>query len=402
MTSQPLLFGDVQIGGCRLPNRIVVSPMCQYSAVNGLPQVWHHIHYGGLALSGAGMVILEATAVTAQGRITHGCLGLWEDRQEAAFAQLLAEMRAVSPAKIGVQLAHAGRRASARSIFDRHKGEVLPPEEGAWQTVSASALPVAEGWHSPQETTHDEILQLIADFAAAAERADRAGFDLVEIHAAHGYLLHQFLSPLTNKRQDDWGGDQARRNRLVLEITRAVRAVWPRQKALAIRLTSTDWHEDGFTLADATALAAELKEIGLDIAVMSAGNLAPEVRIPPAAPGHQVPFAAHIRREAKLPTMAVGVILSGPQAEAILQAGEADLIAIGRGFLDDPRWAWHAAAELGQDIPYPPQYIRARPNNWIGYPLRHPAAQAVDSTLQADRPATALYDRPTLTTGSHR
>lgn len=394
MSPHSLLFSPLQIGGLSLENRIVISPMCQYSAQEGLVQPWHFIHYGTLGLSGAGLVILEATAVAPEGRITHGCLGLYSDAQEAAFRDLLASLKANTPARYGLQLGHAGRRASARTIFDRNKGESLPPEEGAWQTLAPSALPVAEGWHTPSAMTEAQILDLIAAFADSARRADRAGFDLIEIHAAHGYLLHQFLSPLTNLRQDDWGGDQTRRNRLILQIAKAVRAVWPKSKALGIRLTSTDWHKDGFTLTEAADLARQLKQIGLDYAVMSAGNLTPEVQIPPASPGHQVAFAAEIRAKADLPSMAVGVILNGPQAEAILQAGQADLIAIARAVLDDPRWGWHAAADLGVDIPYPPQYLRVRPNNWIGYPLCHPQAQPVPSARQADRPATALYDRP--------
>ncbi|KPQ07740.1 MAG: Old Yellow Enzyme family NADH:flavin oxidoreductase [Rhodobacteraceae bacterium HLUCCA12] len=398
MTTAATLFSPFTLGPLRLENRIVASPMCQYSAVAGRVQPWHLVHLGGLALSGAGLVIAEATAVNAQGRITHGCLGLYDASHEAALGAILAQIRAFSPAALGIQLSHAGRRASARSIFERSKGESLPPDEGAWETVAPSALPVAPGWHRPRVMTGADIAQVIDDFAAAAARADRAGFDLVEIHAAHGYLLHQFLSPLTNRRTDDWGGDQPARNRLLIEVVRAVRAALPATRALGVRMTSTDWHPDGLTLDDAVALAQTLAALGVDYAVMSAGNLTPDVRIPAATPGHQVPFAARIRERAGLATMAVGQILDGPQAQAIVAEGGADLVAIARALLDDPRWAWHAAAALGVDIDYPPQYIRARPNNWTGYALVHGGAPEIASARQADRPPTALWDRPQATT----
>ena len=388
------LFRPFRLGGLDLPNRIAASPMCQYSAVEGVAQPWHLVHLGGLALSGAGLVIAEATAVSPEGRITHGCLGLYSDAQEAALAAIIAEIRKFSGAAMGIQLGHAGRRASSRSIFERHKGESLPPGEGAWQTLAPSALPVGDGWHVPHAMTEAQIADLITAFASAAVRADRAGFDLIEIHAAHGYLLHQFLSPLTNRRQDGWGRDQAGRNRLLREVVRAVRAVWPAQKALGLRMTGTDWNPHGLTLEDAVALARAVRDLGVDYAVPSAGNLTPDVRIPPATPGHQVPFAARIRHDAGLASMAVGMILDGPQAEAILAAGDADLVAIGRGLLDDPRWGWHAAAALGVDLDYAPQYIRARPNNWRGYGLLRPGTPEIRDARQADRPATALWDRP--------
>lgn len=394
MTQAPGLFSPFSLGGLQLGNRIVVSPMCQYSAIDGVAQPWHRVHLGGLALSGAGLVIAEATAVSPEGRITHGCLGLYTDRQAEALAGLLAEIRSYSSAALGIQLGHAGRRASARSIFARSKGEALPPEEGAWPSVAPSALPVSAEWPVPSAMNEAEIARVISDYTAAARRADRAGFDLIEVHAAHGYLLHQFLSPLTNHRQDRWGGDQAGRNRLLLAIMEEVRAIWPRTRALGVRMTSTDWHPEGLTLEDAAALARQIKDIGVDYVVMSAGNLSPDVRIPPATPGHQVPFAAHVRRGTGLATMAVGQILDGPQADAIIRAGEADLVAIGRAMLDDPRWGWHAAAALGVDIDYPPQYIRARPNNWTGHAALRPDTPKIGTNRQADRPASGLWDRP--------
>ena len=401
MTHEPGLFTPFKLGGLTLANRIVVSPMCQYSAVDGIAQPWHRMHLGGLALSGAGLVIAEATAVSPEGRITHGCLGLYSDAQAEALSALLAEIRSYSSAALGVQLAHAGRRASARSIFARSKGEALPPEEGAWPTIAPSAVPVSSDWPTPRAMTEKDIARVIDDYALAARRADHAGFDLIEVHAAHGYLLHQFLSPLTNQRQDHWGDDQQGRNRLLLTIMQRLRALWPRGKALGVRMTSTDWHPDGLTLDDAAALACQLRDIGVDYVVMSAGNLSPDVRIPAATPGHQVLFAARIRRETGLATMAVGQILDGPQADAIIRAGDADLVAIARGMLDDPRWGWHAAAALGVDIDYPPQYIRARPNNWTGHAVLRPDTPAIGTSRQADRPASGLWDRPNGTRSQH-
>lgn len=390
------LFSPIRLGGLHLANRIVASPMCQYSAVDGVAQPWHLIHIGGLALSGAGLVILEATAVEARGRITHGCLGLYTDAQEDALRALVGTVRHNAPAVLGIQLGHAGRRASCRGIADRWKGESLPPEEGAWPTIAPSALAYDESWQEPRAMTEAEIADLVSAYAAAAQRAVRAGFGVIEVHAAHGYLLHQFLSPLTNLREDRWGGSQANRNRIVLEIARRLRAVIPSGVALGFRLSATDWHPAGQTEADAVTLARGLRELGVDYAVLSSGNLAPGVTIPRATPGHQAGFAARIRREVGLPTMAVGMILSGPQAEAVLADGSADMIAIGRGLLDDPRWGWHAAAELGVDLDYPPQYLRSRPNNWTGYRLLRPETPPIASAKQADRPAAAAFDRPTI------
>ena len=387
------LFSPLRLRGLDLPNRVVVSPMCQYSAVDGVAQPWHLIHLGGLALSGAGLVIAEATAVEERGRITHGCLGLYTDAQEAAFAQMLAAIRRHGQAKVGIQLGHAGRKASCRSIFERWKGESLPADEGAWQTIGPSAMPFDTDWHTPAEASEDDIAGVIAAFANAARRAHRAGFDLIEIHAAHGYLLHEFLSPLTNHRTDRWGGSAGNRNRIVIEIARAVRAALPEDMPVGFRLTSTDWHPEGLTLDDAVELARALQAEGADYAVMSAGNIAPVANIPRASPGHQVGFAARVRQETGLPTMAVGFILDGPQAEGIIASGQADMVAIGRGFLDDPRWAWHAAAALGVDIDYPAQYVRARANNWTGYAMIHGETQ-VTGTRQADRPPSASWDRP--------
>lgn len=388
------LFSPIPLGGLTLANRIAVSPMCQYSAVEGVAQPWHLVHVGNLMMSGASLVIMEATGVEAAGRITHGCLGLWNDAQETALAALVREARKLSGAALGIQLAHAGRKASSRSIADRWKGEVMPPEEGAWQTVGPSALPFDTGWHVPQAMDEAALARVRDAFAEAAKRADRAGFDAVEVHGAHGYLLHTFLSPISNRRTDRYGGSRENRLRYPLEVAAAVRAAWPRGKALGFRINSTDWHHDGATLDDAVALAAGLKEIGFDYAVMSAGNVAAGAQIPPATPGHQVEFAARVKRETGLTAMAVGFIVEARQAEAVVANGEADMVALGRAMLDDPRWGLHAAATLGVDVDYPPQYLRARPNNWIGYRVAHPGTGEIATTRQADRPASHAWDRP--------
>lgn len=388
------LFQPIKVGGLELANRIVVSPMCQYSAVDGVAQPWHLVHIGGLMLSGAGLVIMEATGVEAEGRGTHGCLGLYNDTQEAALARLVSETRGFSKAAIGIQLQHAGRKASTRSIAERWKGESLPADEGAWKPWGPSALAFDEGWQTPAEMDEAAMQRIQAAFVQAAERADRAGFGLVEIHGAHGYLLHSFLSPLSNRRTDQWGGSFENRARFPVEVARAVRNVWPVGKALGFRVNSTDWHPDGLSLEDAVTLGRMLQGAGVDYVVMSAGNIAPGIKIPPATPGHQVEFATTLKEKTGLTAMAVGMILHPKQAESIVAAGQADMVAIGRAFLDNPRWGIHAAAELGVDIAYADQFIRARPNNWIGFKQVHPGSSVELTNRQLDRPAESSWDRP--------
>lgn len=388
------LFSPGRIGSLELENRIVVSPMCQYSAVDGVAQPWHLIHVGGLMMSGAGLVIVEATAVEEIGRGTHGCLGLYRDDQEAALAGMLGEARKLSSARIGIQLTHCGRKASTRTIPERWKGEPLSAEEGAWTPVAPSALAFDGHWPVPEELDETGIDRIIGAFATSARRAARAGFDLVEIHGAHGYLIHNFLSPLSNRRSDRWGGTSESRMRFAIEVARAVRSVLPPDIALGFRINSTDWHPDGSSLEDAAVLARALEEVGVDYAVMSAGNIAPGIAIPPASPGHQVPFATEIRNRTGLAAMAVGMIAQPQQAEAIVANGEADFVALARPMLDNPRWGLHAAAALGVDIRYPPQYIRARPNNWLGFGYVHPEARPPETSLQLDRPRSVSWDRP--------
>lgn len=387
------LFQPIRMGDLELANRIVVSPMCQYSAIGGVAQPWHMVHIGGLMLSGAGLVIMEATGVEADGRGTHGCLGLYNDEQEQALANLVSETKKFSSAAIGIQLQHAGRKASTRSIAQRWKGEPLPAAEGAWKPWGPSQLAFDEGWQTPAEMGEADMHRVTAAFIQAAARADRAGFELIEIHGAHGYLLHSFLSPLSNKRTDQWGGSFENRARFSIEIVRAVREVWPAGKPLGFRVNSTDWHPDGLSLEDAVILGRILQDAGVDYVVMSAGNIAPGIKIPPASPGHQVDFATVIKKETGLLAMAVGMILHPKQADGIIADGQADLVAIGRAFLDNPRWGIHAAAELGVDLTYADQYIRARPNNWAGFKQVHPAATVGLTGRQLDRPVASTWDR---------
>ena len=389
------LFAEGRIGGMTLANRIVVSPMCQYSAVDGVAQTWHLVHLGSMMMSGAGMVIVEATAVEPAGLGTHGDLGLWNDAQEQALATLVRELRKLSPARLGIQLGHCGRKAATRTIPERWRGEPLPADEGAWTPVAPSAIAYDEGWQVPEALDDAGILRIVEAFADSAQRALRAGFDAIEIHGAHGYLIHSFLSPITNRRTDRWGGSPENRARFAVEIVRAVRAEWPRERALGFRFNSTDWTPEGSSLDDAVALARLLEAEGLDYAVMSSGNIRPGIAIPPAMPGHQVPFARAVKEATGLTAMAVGMILHPRQADEIVASGAADFVALARPMLDNPRWALHAAAELGVDVPYPPQYLRARPNNWLGYSQAHPQAIPPRSTLQLDRPkSVSAWDRP--------
>ena len=391
------LFGHGRIGGLDLDNRIVVSPMCQYSAVDGVAQSWHLIHVGNLMLSGAGLVIMEATAVEAIGRGTHGCLGLYTDQQQAALSALVSEVRGLSRARLGLQLTHCGRKASTRTIPERWRGEPLPPEEGAWTPVAPSALPFDAGWAIPDQLDDAGIDAIVGRFAASAERACRAGFDLIEIHGAHGYLIHNFFSPISNRRTDQWGGSLENRIRFPVAIARAVRRVWPAEKALGFRINSTDWHPDGVSLDDAVLLAKALEAAGVDYVAMSSGNIAPGIAIPPASPGHQVPFATEIKRRTGLTAMAVGMIARPDQAEAIITKQQADFVALARPMLDNPRWGLHAAAALGVDVDYAPQYIRVRPNNWLGFGHVHPDARPPATTRQLDRPRSVAWDRPKTT-----
>jgi 2,4-dienoyl-CoA reductase-like NADH-dependent reductase (Old Yellow Enzyme family) len=337
-----------------LRNRLVVAPMCQYSATDGVPDTWHLVHLGSRAVGGAALVISEATAVSAEGRISPGDVGLWNEAQVAAWAPITAFIKAQG-AIAGVQLAHAGRKASAQRPWE---GGGPLAGAAAWPTVAPSAVPFDDGWHVPEALDEAGIAKVIDDFRTAARRALAAGFQLAEVHAAHGYLLHQFLSPLSNRRTDGYGGSLDNRMRLVREVVAAVREVWPQEWPVWLRLSATDWAEGGWDVEQSVALARQVKELGVDLVDVSSGGLVTGVKIP-VAPGYQVPLAAQIRREAGIATGAVGLINEPAQAEAILAEGSADVILQARESLRDPYFPRRAAKELGASIDAPLQYLRA-------------------------------------------
>ncbi len=351
------LFSPMTLRGHTMPNRIVVSPMCQYQAQDGVPSDWHMVHLGQYALGGAGLIIAEATGVVPEGRISPGCPGLWSDAQEAAWARIVDFVHAQSTSKIGIQLAHAGRKASTTPPW---QGSGPAPDATGWETVGPSALPYLDTWPTPRAMTEGDIADLIAAYASSAKRAVRAGFDLIEVHAAHGYLLHQFMSPLSNRRTDGYGGSLEGRMRLTLEVFTAVRAAVPDDLPVILRLSATDWVEGGWTVDEAIALSAALKKLGCDMIDVSSGGLDHRQKII-TGPGYQAAFAGRIRAEAAIPTMAVGQITEAAQAETILATEMADMIALARIMLWDPRWAWHAALALGDDLSLPAPYARSNP-----------------------------------------
>lgn len=356
------LFSPIKIGALDLDNRIVVAPMCQYSAQEGLPTDWHTIHLGNLALSGAALLIIEATAVEPTGRISAQDLGLWRDEAVAPLGQLIQSLRRYSPIKIGIQLGHAGRKASSTRPWQG--GRALAPEQGGWQTDAPSAL--AFGDHPvPLALTAERIAEVKQAFVSAAQRAVRAGIELIELHAAHGYLLHQFLSPLSNQRTDEYGGTLENRMRLLLGIFSAVRAALDEKIAVGVRVSATDWVEGGWDESQTLTLAQRLEALGCDYIHVSSGGLSPDQQIP-LGPDYQVPFAQQVRKRVTMPVIAVGLITEPEQAEAIVANGQADMIALGRGMLYDPRWPWHAAAKLGATVFAAPQFWRCEPHNVRG------------------------------------
>lgn len=366
------LFSSFTMRGLELPNRVVVSPMCQYLADNGTANDWHMVHMGTLAMSGAGLFMIEATHVSAQGRISHGCLGLYSDENEAALARAMSFAREQGTAKLGIQIAHAGRKASCQ--IPARGGQSLGPDANPWETVGPSASSYAPDWHIPRAFTAEDFGRVKDEFVQATIRADRIGFDLAELHGAHGYLLHQFLSPLSNLREDGYGGDLAGRMRYPLEVFEAVRDVWPDHKPMGIRLSATDWVDGGLTPDEIVTVTKALQTRGCDFVDVTSAGVDSRQKIH-VGPGYQVPFAEQVRRETGLPTMAVGMINQPQQAEDIIATGKADFVMLARGFMYNPRWAWHAAEELGVDIPYPPQYARAAPAKWPqAFPNRRDAA----------------------------
>lgn len=353
------LFAPFTLRDLALANRIVVSPMCQYSAVEGCATDWHLAHWTQLLQSNAALAFVEATAVTAPGRITPGCLGLYDDDCEVALARKLAAARALAPAiAVGIQLAHAGRKGSRTPPWDG--GGALAAGHGAWQTLAPSAIPQQAGDPPPRAMTEDDLATVRAAFVAAAQRARRLGFDAVELHFAHGYLLNEFLSPLANRRDDRYGGAFEGRIRFPLEVFAAVRDAWPGGRPLGVRISATDWVDGGWTLEDSIALASRLRAMGCDFIDVSSGGISPR-QVVPVGPGYQVPLARAVRAAASMPTIAVGMITDAAQAETIVAAGDADLVALARGMLWDPRWPWHAASALGATVHAPRQYLRAAP-----------------------------------------
>jgi 2,4-dienoyl-CoA reductase-like NADH-dependent reductase (Old Yellow Enzyme family) len=352
--SAPHLFAPLTIRGVTLRNRIAVSPMCQYSAEDGLANDWHLVHLGSRAVGGAGLVITEATAVEPRGRITPFDVGLWDERQIEPLARIAAFIKRQETVP-GIQLAHAGRKGSCRVPWEG--GSAISSEDGGWQPVAPSPLPFNPDDHAPAELDGAAIRTIVTAFAEAARRAHVAGFEVVEIHCAHGYLLHEFLSPISNHRSDEYGGDLAGRTRFALEVARAVRTVWPEHLPLFFRLSATDWVEDGWDLEQSVELARRLRALGVDLIDCSSGGLVPNAKIP-AGPGFQVPFAARIRRDAGVPTGAVGLITQPEQADQIIQTGQADLVLLAREFLRNPYFPLQAARDLGRPDVVPMQYAR--------------------------------------------
>ncbi|TAL77526.1 MAG: NADH:flavin oxidoreductase/NADH oxidase [Beijerinckiaceae bacterium] len=354
------LFSPITLRKLALRNRIVISPMCQYSAENGKATAWHLMHLGSLSLSGAGLLSIEATAVEAEGRITPGDLGLYDDATEDALRPVLAAIRKYSNIPVAMQLAHAGRKAS--SYMPWEGGQQIPLAQGGWLASAPSAIPQRDGEALPQALDAAGLAHIRAAFVVAAQRAERLGLDALEVHAAHGYLLHEFLSPIANHRTDAYGGSLENRMRFPLEVFDAVRAAFPAEKPIGIRLSGTDWIEGGWDLDQTIAFAKELKIRGVDWIDVSSGGISPAHKIP-VGPGYQVPLAEGVKTATGVPTISVGLITDAHQAEEIIASGKADLIALARGILYDPRWPWHAAAQLGASVEAPPQYWRAPPHD---------------------------------------
>jgi 2,4-dienoyl-CoA reductase-like NADH-dependent reductase (Old Yellow Enzyme family) len=356
------LFTPFEVGKLTLANRIVIAPMCQYSAEDGCMTDWHIIHLGNLALSGAALLTIEATSVTPEGRITYGDTGLWSDENEQAMAQVLASVRRWSEMPIGIQLGHAGRKASTEKPWLGGK-QIPPTETNGWQTVGPSSIPFEPTENSPQELDSVGLERIRQAFADAAERAARLDLAAVQLHGAHGYLLHQFLSPLSNKRTDEYGGSLENRMRFPLEVFEAVRGVFPAERPVTMRVSATDWVEDGWDVEQTIEFARALKARGCAAIHVSSGGLGPRQQIP-VGPSYQVPLARAVKRAVDIPVIAVGLITGFEQAEAIVGTGDADLVALARGMLYDPRWPWHAAAELGGKVKAPPQYLRSQPRRF--------------------------------------
>lgn len=353
------LFEPITIGNLTLANRIVIAPMCQYSAENGRMTDWHAMHLGNLAQSGAGILTIEASAVSPEGRISYADVGLWDDETEQAMGNVLESVRRWSDMPIAIQLAHAGRKASTAKPWDGGK-QIAPNAENGWQTVSASALPFLPDENPPEALDKAGLARIRDAFADAARRAARLGIDAVQIHGAHGYLLHQFLSPLSNKRTDEYGGSLENRMRFPLEVYDAVRAAFPADRPVTMRVSGTDWAEGGWDIEQTVAFAKALEARGCAAYHVSSGGLDAGQKIP-VGPNYQVPLARKVKEAVSMPVIAVGLITEPEQAEAIVATGEADMIGLARTVLYDPRWPWHAAAALGATVKAAPQFLRCQP-----------------------------------------
>jgi len=359
MSSQ--LFTPLQIGNRQLANRITIAPMCQYSAVEGSMSDWHLMHLGSLAISGASMLVIEMTGVTPEAHITPYCVGLYSDTNEAAMKRVVDYVRGISPILLGVQLAHAGRKGSSQRPWQGHGP--LQANEGAWQTQAPSAVPLAAGWPVPHAMGKADMQQLTQAFVQAAQRAARVGLDFIEMHSTHGYLLSEFLSPLSNRRTDEYGGSLENRMRFPLEVFRAIRTAFPADRAVGAKISGSDFVDGGFSPDDAVVYARALKAAGCAYVTVSGGGVVLDAKIP-VGPGYQVPFAERVKKETGITTGAVGMITDPQQAEAIIAGGQADFISLARVMLFNPRWPQHAAVALGVEVPYPPQYERAAPKAW--------------------------------------
>lgn len=366
------LFSPMAMRGLAIANRVVVAPMCQYSAEDGVVGDWHLMHVGQFAVGGHGLFIAEATAVEPRGRISLNCPGLWNDQQMRAWKRVVDFAKTWGNTPIGIQLAHAGRKGSSRKPWQG--GAQAPASEGGWTTVAPSALPFDSARPAPEALSEGAIRGLVAHYAAAAKRAHAAGFDVVEVHAAHGYLLHQFLSPLSNQREDDYGGSPENRARLLLEVFDAVREAFPADKPVGVRISATDWVEGGWDLDDSIQLAHALEQRNCDYLHISSGGLSPLQEIP-LGPGYQVELCDAITRTTEMVTIAVGQIDDAKQAETVVRTGQADMVALARGMLFDPHWTWRAAETLGAEAPYPRQYERAVRFKTMALPQDPPPAK---------------------------
>ncbi len=367
----PLLFTPITVGPIELFNRMTVAPMCQYSASDGSATAWHTHQLMNYAMTGAGLVMVEATAVERRGRISHGCLGLYTDENEDALNKVMTDARRVAPpgTRFGIQLAHAGRKASVRRPWE--DGKALGPGEDPWQTVAASDLAFSPKHPPPVALDEAGMERARQAFVQATERALRIGFDVIEVHSTHGYLLDSFLSPIANTRTDEYGGSLENRMKFPLSVAKAVRDAVPKDKIFGLRITGTDWTDDGWSTDDAGVYGKALKSLGADYLCVSSGGVAPGLPYP-TGPGYQVPLADAVKKATALPTRTAGHIVVPEFAEEILQSGKANMINLARALLDNPHWIWHAADRMGVKVTYPPQYARVNPAMWKAASLARP------------------------------